>query len=244
MKSLAKLSIFCALLIFSEAFAEENPTSESSSENSVSADSATSQETQPENSGEHKKKKIQGNFSEEDLDLMKQSQLLEYLANPNYQSAEYATYYFVQKGEAGVTPLLNYLKRHDDNDKKVSAVIYTLGRIGPAASRSVPIIIKYLQHENPDIRKTTMAALGKIGRASDPAVPEIAKSLTDENEWARTLALRSLKEIGTAQAKLIASQYEKKLKLEEERKNKQLMSGGSEPQNTPDSQSSQPQPNN
>lgn len=173
--------------------------------------------------GGSEKKKGQGSFSAEELDDMKQSQLLYYLSNQNYQSSEYAVYYFEQKGEPGVGPLLKHLKKNEDEDKVVSAVLYTFGRVGPPAARAVPVISKYLEHENPDIRKTAMSSLGKIGKASEPAVPKIADFLSDDNEWTRTLALRSLKEIGTPAAKSIARQYENKLKLEEERKKAMLM---------------------
>jgi HEAT repeat protein len=176
-----------------------------------------------EGGGGGEKKKRQGSFSAEELDDMKQSQLLYYLSNQNYQSSEYAVYYFEQKGEPGVTPLLKHLKKNEDEDKVVSAVLYTFGRIGPEAARAVPVIMKYLEHENTDIRKTAISSLGKIGKASEPAVPKIAEYLSDENEWTRTLALRSLKEIGTPAAKSIARQYENTLKLEEERKKAKLM---------------------
>lgn len=169
------------------------------------------------------KKNSISNISEEDLDEMKRSQLLTYLANPNYQSSEYAVFYFEQKGLDGVPDLLKYLIRNEDDEKIVSAVIYTLGRVGKNAKKAVPTLLKYLDHPNQDIVKTTMAALGKIGSAAEPAVPEIARHLEDKNEWTRTLALRSLKGIGTQQALAIAGQYEKKLLLEQERKNRELL---------------------
>ncbi len=172
---------------------------------------------------EKKKEKQVGNFSEKELDEMKQSQLLYYLSNSNYQSSEYAVNYFTDKGEAGISPLINHLKKNDDNEKIISAVLYTFGRIGPRAARAVPVLMKYLDHDNADIRKTAVAALGKIGKASDPAVPMISDYLNNENEWTRELAHRSLREIGTPQAKAIAKQYEKKLQLEEERKKAALL---------------------
>jgi len=164
-----------------------------------------------------------GNFSKEQLDAMKQSQLLTYLANPNYQSSEYAVYYFEQKGEHGVPALLAYLKKNEDKERVLSAVIYTLGRVGKKASRAVPIVSKYLSHDNPDVQTAAIAALGKMGKASEPAVPIIADFLNNRNEWTRTLALRSLKEINTSQAKAIAKQYENNLKLQEERRKAQLL---------------------
>jgi HEAT repeat protein len=158
---------------------------------------------------------------------MRLSQHLDNIESSNYRVSEFAAYYFEQKGEDGVTPLLNKLKHNEDDDKIVSSIIYILGRVGPKASRAVPVLIKYLDHENPDIRKTTISALGKIGKASDPAVPLIADNLNSKNEWMRTLSLRALKDIGTVQSKSIAEQYEKKLKLEEERKNKALLQNNS-----------------
>ncbi len=171
-------------------------------------------------------KEMRGNFSAEDLDAMKQSQLLDNLANPNYQASEYAVYYFVQKGENSVAPLLGYMKHHDDDDRVVSACIYTLGRVGPNAGRSVPFLIKYLSHKNYEIRKTTIAALGKIGKASDPAVPEIAKYLESDDQWTRDTALRALKDIHTPQSLSVAEQYENKIKLSEQRKNLGIMENG------------------
>lgn len=173
--------------------------------------------------GGGKKKNTLSNISEEDLDEMKRSQLLTYLANANYQSSEYAVFYFEQKGAEAVPDLIKYLIRNEDDEKIVSAVIYTLGRVGKNAKKAVPTLLKYLDHPNQDIMKTTMAALGKIGKASEPAVPQIAKHLEDKNEWTRTLALRSLKDIGTQQSLAIAGQYEKKLLLEQERKNRELL---------------------
>ncbi len=181
------------------------------------------EEASSEHGEGHGEKKKQGNFTTEDLDQMKQSMLLDYLSNDNYQSSEYATYYFEQKGEEGIKPLLAYMKSNEDNLKKVSAIIYTLGRVGPKAARAVPVLTKYLSHENFDIRKTTISALGKIGKASDPAVPDIARYLDSDDAWMRQLALRSLKDIKTPQSISIATQYENKLKLEEERKAKELL---------------------
>ena len=179
---------------------------------------------------EAKPKKKEGNFSAKELDAMKQSQLLTYLSNANVQSSEYAIFYFEQKGEAGVSPLLRYMKEHDDNEKIVSSVIYTLGRVGKKASRAVPVLTKYLSYQSMDIRNTTIASLGKIGKASDPAVPIIAEYLEADDEWTRNIALRSLKDIGTPQAKAIAQQYDKKLQLQEERRKAELLGNKIEPE--------------
>ena len=162
-------------------------------------------------------------FTPEEMDEMRQSQHLDNIASSNFQIQEFATYYFEQKGEPGVTPLLAHLKRHRNDPKTVTAVIYTLGRVGPKAARAAPIIARYLNDENMEIRTTSIAALGKIGKASDPFVPDIAKYLESDNESTKLLALRSLKQIGTPRSKSIATQYENQIKLEQERKNQQMM---------------------
>ncbi len=156
-------------------------------------------------------------ISAEDLDKMKESQLLTYLHSNNYQSSEYAVYYFEQKGKEGIPALLRYLQRNEKDKKIASAVLYALGRVGKNASKAAPVVGKFMEHEDMDVRRTAIAALGKMGRASDPAVPKIAEYLNDRNEWTRTLALRSLKEIDTPQARAAVTRYENKLKLEEAR---------------------------
>jgi HEAT repeat protein len=188
-------------------------------------------------------KKMRGSFTEEQMEEMRLYQHLGNISSPNYQVSEYATFFFEQRGEKVIPPLLNLLKHKKGNQKVESAIIYTFGRMGPKAARAVPIITKYLIIDGTeDIKMTSLAALGKIGKASDPSVPEIAKFLDADNEWMRTLALRSLREINTPQAKAIANVYEKKLKLEEERKNRELLgqSGNSESQPA----ATQPQPTN
>ncbi len=171
-------------------------------------------------------KKMRGSFSEEDMEQMRLYQYLQGISSPNYQVAEKATFYFEQRGAIRVPDLMRWLKRYNDDDKRISAVIYTFGRMGKNSARAVPIIMQYLDYENEEIRKTTMSALGKIGPASEPAVPKIAKFLESKDEWTRLLALRSLKNIGTPQAKEIAELYEKNIRMEEARQNQKLLDAG------------------
>jgi HEAT repeat protein len=201
----------------------------------VSSSSIAKSEVEISDDEQQNKKKSNSlsSLSTEDLEEMKRNQLLTYLDNQNYQSQEYAVFYFEQIGEKGVPPLLKYLRNNEDDEKIASSVIYTLGRVGKKAKKAVPTLMKYLEHPNQDIVKTTMAALGKIGKASEPAVPQIAKHLEDKNEWTRTLALRSLKDIGTQQSLAIAGQYEKKLLLEQERKNRELLGKSGKPTSNP-----------
>ena len=191
-----------------------------------------------------KPQKMRGSFTEEQMEEMRLYQHLGNISSPNYQVSEYATFFFEQRGEKVVSPLLNLLKNKKGNPKVESAVIYTFGRMGPKAARAVPIVTKYLVKEDSseDLKMTALAALGKIGKASDPSVPEIAKFLDSDKEWTRVLALRSLKEINTPQSKSIAIIYEKKLKLEEERKNKELLEQSGSDAAQP--LASQPEPKN
>jgi len=173
-----------------------------------------------------RKTTTKGAFSEEAMRDMRTGQHLDGLTSSHYQVVEYSVFYFEGLGKDAIPPLMEYLKDNGDNDKKVSAVIYTFGRLGEKSSRAVPVIMHYLKSENIEIRKTTIAALGKIGKASEPAVPEIARYLESDDEWFRTLALRALKGIKTPQSLSIARQYEKKRTLDEKRKADEIMKNG------------------
>ncbi len=169
----------------------------------------------PENSIA-KREAIQG-ISKEDLEQMTIDQNIEFLEKTD-SYFETAVHKLEKIGEKSVEPLLEHLRKNRDNKQIVTAVIYTLGRIGPKSARAIPTILTFIKNEDRDIKNASIAALGRIGRKAERAVPQLKEALTDENEFTRTLAYRSLLDIGTPQAKAVAKEYQKRLEIENKRK--------------------------
>lgn len=148
-------------------------------------------------------------MSAEALEKMRLNQNLDNLSSKNYQVFETTVYYFVkQEGEA-INPLIRHLKSNDDNDDIVISVIYTLGRVGKAASKAVPSIIPYLNHDNRDVILTTISALGKIGKSSNKAVPYLQQMVFDRSDILLSeTSLRTLKDIKTPESLAVVREYE------------------------------------
>lgn len=153
----------------------------------------------------------------EQKEQRKLDQALNNLGTTNYVPFESAVFFFERLG-ARSTPHLIKLLREERDDKRLRInAIYTLGRLGDGAVRSVPILIPFLREEDADYRATSAIALGKIGRGAKDAVSSLNKLLYDEDEWVVESALSALERIDTEEARLVLSEYQK-LKQSQEKK--------------------------
>jgi HEAT repeats len=74
---------------------------------------------------------------------------------------------------------------------RFGAALY-LGRIGPAASNAVPMLLPWLDEEDVALRFSAANALGGIGRGTQEAAPALLKHLKDPNEFVRDSVLLAL----------------------------------------------------
>jgi len=66
------------------------------------------------------------------------------------------------------------------------------------SERTIPELVKALNHEDSDVRKSAAEALGKIG--SDATIPGLVKALNDENSFIAKIAAEALGRIGSDSA--------------------------------------------
>jgi len=83
-------------------------------------------------------------------------------------------------------------------EKAQKPAAYILGKIGPAAKKAVPALIKAAGCDDPETRREVFFALGKMGPAAKKAVPVLAKALDDPCEECRFAAIFALGKIGSA----------------------------------------------
>ena len=137
-------------------------------------------------------------------DIENEKKRIEYAINNldvgDYQSSEIAMYKFEQMAEDAVPYLVKEIRNKDISDRKLSNIIYVLGRIGSKAKASVPLLIPHLRHKNNDIRAVTTIALGKIGKGAKDAVPHLVKLQYDPSNWISESAQKALQRIKTKEA--------------------------------------------
>ena len=77
------------------------------------------------------------------------------------------------------------------------AAVHAMGR--SAEPRWLPLLLRELNHEEPEVRYEAATALGALGEES--AVPHLVRALSDADEEARGAAITALGEIGGRDAK-------------------------------------------
>jgi hypothetical protein len=75
-----------------------------------------------------------------------------------------------------------------------------LGYIGPAAEKSIPVLLRCATNANPMVRGNAVYALGQIQREPDLVVPILLKSLNDPDPGVRGDAAFSVGAFGARQA--------------------------------------------
>jgi HEAT repeat protein len=75
------------------------------------------------------------------------------------------------------------------------AVMRTLGKIGPAASAAVPVLIQATQHSSSNVRLAATRALGRIGPQANAALPTLTQRLVDRNVVVRQAVAEALAKI-------------------------------------------------
>jgi HEAT repeat protein len=63
------------------------------------------------------------------------------------------------------------------------------------SERTIPELVKALNHEDSDVRKSAVEALGKIG--SDATIPGLVKALNHKDSFIPRIAVEALGKIGS-----------------------------------------------
>jgi hypothetical protein len=185
-------------------------------------------EVKPEDVVVVKDKKPDETTTARAIEQLKIDQDLQNLTNNSSLYIEKAVFAFESRGEAGVQPLANFLRSNKNNDRIVSSVLYTFGRMGSNAAKAVPVIVPYLKNKNREIRGTAVASLGKIGRPAEPAISLIQELLFDEDEWVRERAYKSLLDMRTSKSRKLAKEYKRLEDIKLKRKRMEEFSKASE----------------
>ena len=117
------------------------------------------------------------------------------MGSTNYSNVEQAIFFFETMGEDAVPYLIEKLEKEKENKRVVNNVIYTIGRLGKNAKRSVPSLLNFLKNSDSDIRGVTVVALGKIGQDAKSAIPALILLLKDRDSWVQSKASEALKKI-------------------------------------------------
>jgi hypothetical protein len=89
------------------------------------------------------------------------------------------------------------------NSRELITALFELERQVPPAVKTIPLLIKFLEYDNPDIRVRAINALAGMGSAGNCAVPLIASHLWDSTGFVRTGAAAALDHM--AQVDLVES---------------------------------------
>jgi hypothetical protein len=68
-------------------------------------------------------------------------------------------------------------------ERVVANAADALGHLPDAHARTVPALIKLLDHQDKSVRALAAYSLGRIGAAATAAAPDLAGQLNDEGEW-------------------------------------------------------------
>lgn len=124
-------------------------------------------------------------------------------------------------GPQAVPRLIGALKKYD---KFRAEIIYTLGRIGPAAAPATPELAKFIEDKHSRVANEAIIALGKIGPGAKEAVPALVKALSQpvDKDMNFTAIAFALGKIGPAAAAGDATLEDK---LSSKNDNVRVMSG-------------------
>jgi HEAT repeat protein len=111
----------------------------------------------------------------------------------------------VQFGPGVVPMVVDALKTPDRSPSKRISCLRVLGRLGPAASNAVPIIVLQLKSEYPRVRETAATALGMIASQPDESLPALERSLADPRPLVRVAAAKSCGRFGSDARRLLPS---------------------------------------
>jgi len=124
--------------------------------------------------------------------------ILRSLALPGELPVKLAADVLVEFGDAGIEPLLAFLRAHDagTDGPAAAAAVTVLGMC--RATAGVPMLIEMLAHPEPELRVNAARALGLIGSAA--AVGALGERTLDPVWQVRSAAAQALGRIGDAQA--------------------------------------------
>ena len=104
---------------------------------------------------------------------------------------------FGARATIAITPLLDHLE--DPSRDVILSVARALDKIAPqtVARKAVPVLVRNLRNESPDIRYGSAFCLGEIRQAHAVAVPALMSALDDPNPRVRMCAASALGEFAT-----------------------------------------------
>jgi HEAT repeat protein len=92
------------------------------------------------------------------------------------------------------------LEEHARVESIHEAALKVFGRIGPAASAAMPVLVEALEDPSRRVRLAAVQALGRLGPAAGTALPSLVQHLTDGSEPMRKVAAEALGRIDPAWA--------------------------------------------
>ncbi len=78
------------------------------------------------------------------------------------------------------------------NSRELTTFLFELERQVPPVVRTIPLLINFLEYDDPEIRVRAINALAGMGNAGNCAVPHIAAHLWDSTGFVRTGAAAAL----------------------------------------------------
>ena len=104
------------------------------------------------------------------------------------------------RAELAIPALIETLE-FGESDALRGAAGEALGKIGLPA---LPLLQRYLQHSDPQVRASAAKAIGQMGRQARPAVPTMIAALVDPDDEVRVSICESLDSIGADPEQFIA----------------------------------------
>ncbi len=104
------------------------------------------------------------------------------------------------RAELAIPALIETLE-FGESDALRGAAGEALGKIGLPA---LPLLQRYLQHSDPQVRASAAKAIGQMGRQARPAVPTMIAALVDPDDEVRVSICESLDSIGADPKQFIA----------------------------------------
>ena len=91
--------------------------------------------------------------------------------------------------------LMRILDNQEASPRQLVLALFELERVEPVPVKAMPLLLRLLKHDDPEVRVRAINALAYIGDAAHCAVPQIAAHLWDLTAYVRTGAATALDHI-------------------------------------------------
>jgi HEAT repeats len=98
---------------------------------------------------------------------------------------------------SNAVPALIKIYRPDDSAESQSAILLSLGHIGPAARSAIPLLLQAADSHDDMVRASAVWSLGAIHSEPEIVAPAMTTLLRDPNRTIRFFAAKSLEKFGT-----------------------------------------------